>query len=124
MIVQQIAGVEIVAAIGNQVISGDDGATLSAVRRSLMLITGMSGLIASMRAAALGDLGPADRGVVVDHLALQIWRSTMSSSITPMRCHPRRRQIEQQRRAETAGADHQDAGPKQPQLTSRRPRPG
>ena len=33
----------------------------------------------------------------------------MSSSMTPMRADARRRQIEQQRRAQAAGADHEHA---------------
>ena len=57
------------------------------------------------------DLRQADFGRAVDHLALQIRQRHRVVVDHAESAHPGRREIQQHRRAQTAGADHQHARP-------------
>ena len=84
-------------------------AALSAVSRAFIAITRTSGLTAASMAARALDLGPADALGRMNDLALQVGEIHDIVIDDAERADSGRRQVEQQRRAEAAGADHEHA---------------
>ena len=89
---------------------------LAAVSRSAWAATFDVRIEPRDRGGGAVDFRPADIGRAVDHLALQIGQRHRVVVDHAERADARRREIQQHRRAEPAGADHQHAGAAQRRL--------
>ena len=107
----EIAGGEIVGAVGDDVVARDQASALAAVEARRMRHERDMGVEPLDRRGRAVDLGRADVGRAVDHLALQIGQRHRVVVDDAERADAGGREIEQHRRAEAAGADHQHARP-------------
>ena len=109
MIRQQIAGREIVAAVGDQIVAGDDlGGVVGAEPHRVGLNPDIVVDRGQRRAGAL-DLEVADPLGLMHDLALKVGQIDPVIVDHAERADPGGGEVEQQRRAEPAGADHQHA---------------
>ncbi len=105
---QQIAGGEIIAAIGDEIVARDE---LGGVRRSeldLVRLDADLGVDRRDRLARALDLGHADAVAGMGDLALQVGQVDAVVIDDAERADPGRREVEEERRAEPAGADDED----------------
>ena len=109
-VVEGEPGLEIVAAVRDRVIAGDEAGDIARVQPRGMRDQPDFGIDRGDRLGRACHLRHADPVGRVDHLALQVGEVHRIVVHHADRAHPRRGEIEQQRRAQTAGADHQDAG--------------
>ena len=115
-VVQQISGIEIVTAVGDQVVVLDDLPRV--FLRKPRLVGNQAHLGVDLGHGLLGaqDLGHADARGRVDDLALQVGELDHVVVDDAQGADPGGRQVHQKGRAESAGADHQDLGGEQLRL--------
>jgi hypothetical protein len=112
----EIARGEIVGAVGDDVVAADE---INRVRGGQAHTVGLDRHVRVQPLDQCGravDLGPAEVRSAVDDLALQIGQRHGIVIDDAERADARRGEIEQHRRAEPAGADHQHPGAAQREL--------
>ena len=109
-VVEGEPGLEIVAAVGDRVIAGDEVGDIVRIQPRGMRDQPDFRIDRGHRLGRAVDLRHADPVGRVDDLALQVGEIHRIVVHHADRAHPRRGEIEQERRAQTAGAAHQNAG--------------
>ncbi len=115
-VTDEVAGREVVGAVEDEVVVGDDRQRRVGREALAVLDHGRHRADRVDRVGGRGRLGPADVGVAVDHLALEVRRLDDVVVDDAERPHPGRGEVEQRGRPEAAGADDEDPGRAQPSL--------
>src|SRR6516162_7610817 len=105
----EIARGEIVGAVGDDVVAGDQRERVCGGEPRRVRLHRYVRVEAADRGRRALHFRPADFGCAVDHLALQVRERDRVVVDDAERADPGRRQIEQRRRAQPAGADDQHA---------------
>ena len=109
-VVDEVAGGEVVGAVEDEVVAGKELQGVGGVEPDVVQpdvhqrVQGRDGVAGGL------DLGPAHVRHAVDHLALQVAQVHVVVVDDAQGAHAGGGQVEQGRRAEAAGADHQDLG--------------
>ncbi len=112
-----VARDEIVRRVADQVVAGYEPAGVAAIEAQRVRLDPDQRVQRRERGGEACHLGLADAVGPVRHLTLQIGQLDRVVVDEPDRADARRRQIQRQRAAEPAGADHQHAGRAQPRLS-------
>ena len=106
-VVEDVARLERVGAVEDDVVAGDDPVDVARVEHLLVADHRDVGVERLDRLAGRVDLLLADPGRVVDHLALEVGQVDGVEVDDADRADAGRGQVEGSRRAEPAGADHE-----------------
>ncbi len=115
-VVDQETGGKVVAAVGDHVVVRNQVEGVAGFDPALVGDEADVGVDGGQRPGGAFHLGPADRRGRVHDLALEIGEIHGVVVDHPDGTHPGRRQVQQQGRAQPAGADHQHPGIQQPRL--------
>ena len=115
-VVDQVAGGEVVGAVDDEVVVGEQRDGIVGRQPKLVQCNGDERVDLGEGIAGAVRLGPADIGAAVDDLALQVGLLDDVELDDAQGADPGGGQIEQCRRAQPAGPDHQHPGVLQPPL--------
>ena len=115
-VVQQVAGGEVVAAVGHDVVAGDEPLGIGRGQPLVVRLDAHLGIDVGQRAPGALDLGRADVGGAMDDLALQVGEIDRVVVDHAQGADAGGREILQQGRAKPAGAQHQHLRGDQPRL--------